>query len=230
MNRLLLIRELNQYKQFEIRRSLVSFKNIFGGRGDKNKAIKNDNEFEDDIMNEPTNINDNKIVKTKPRNETVSRLVRKKAYKPELREDDIENEIKKICIDIYEFKNERDYNPFELEFNDSLKKFKILTKCINLFKHDILNTKLNDIKRPIDLIEYYKQEQKDTNPLEDLIRQDNLPLNLNINLEYNRFNSKQDTFFNGLDAYPNRSTYTASLWYSKKYKPINKKKDLLFTK
>ena len=55
-----------------------------------------------------------------------------------------------------------------------------------------------------------------------------LPKNLNINLEYIRYdpkNKESDTLLNGVDAFPDRKTYTPSLWYSKKYKPIDKKKE-----
>jgi hypothetical protein len=52
-----------------------------------------------------------------------------------------------------------------------------------------------------------------------------LPPNLHINLEYNRFDPTTDTFFNGKDAYPKRDSIVTSLWYSKKYKSIIKKKD-----
>lgn len=52
-----------------------------------------------------------------------------------------------------------------------------------------------------------------------------LPPNLHINLEYNRFDPASDTFFDGKDAFPKRDTIVTSLWYSKKYKSVSKKKD-----
>lgn len=69
-------------------------------------------------------------------------------------------------------------------------------------------------------------EQKDTSSLEDLAQAEDLPPNLSINLEYNRFEPEKDTFFGGKDAFPNRDTLTPSLWYSKKYKPVIKKKEM----
>jgi hypothetical protein len=52
-----------------------------------------------------------------------------------------------------------------------------------------------------------------------------LPLNIHINLEYNRFDPATDKFFGGMDAYPMRDTIVTSLWYSKKYKSVIKKKE-----
>ncbi len=68
-------------------------------------------------------------------------------------------------------------------------------------------------------------EQKDTSALEELHQKPDLPPNLHINLEYKRFDPATDTFFNGRDAYPKRDTIVNSLWYSKKYKSVIKKKD-----
>ncbi len=77
-----------------------------------------------------------------------------------------------------------------------------------------------------DVINYYLTEQKDTSSLEDLTQTENLPPNLHVNLEYNRFDPQTDTFFEGKDAFPNRDTLTPSLWYSKKYKPVIKPKEM----
>lgn len=80
------------------------------------------------------------------------------------------------------------------------------------------------------LIEFYSIQVKDTSPLEDLasLKKD-LPRNVHINLEYTRFDPEKDTFFNGKDAFAERDTVVSSLWYSKKYKPVYKKKPF-FTK
>ncbi len=83
---------------------------------------------------------------------------------------------------------------------------KLLTKCISNFGHNIPNTVLNDIKSVGDLQSYYKTEVKDTSPLEDLKSMENLPPNIHISTEYNRFDPATDTFFNGRDAYRRRDT------------------------
>ncbi len=105
--------------------------------------------------------------------------------------------------------------------------FKVLNESIIKFKHNISNTTLNDIKSVQDVISYFKTEVDDSNPLESLANRTDLPKNLNINLEYVRFDpkNKDDTLFNGADAFPDRKTYTTSLWYSRKYKPIDKEKE-----
>ena len=76
------------------------------------------------------------------------------------------------------------------------------------------------------MIRYFSTELKDTNTLEELKMRADVPRNLHINLEYNRFIPETDTFFNGRDAYAARHTIVPSLWYSKKYKPVYKKKPL----
>ena len=54
--------------------------------------------------------------------------------------------------------------------------------------------------------DYFKTEVKDTSALEDLKAKSDLPPNLHINLDYNRFDPATDTFFNGKDAYEKRDT------------------------
>jgi large subunit ribosomal protein L50 len=98
------------------------------------------------------------------------------------------------------------------------------------FNHNISNTALNEIKNVSDVVTFFLTEQKDTSTLEDLRNRDDLPKNLHINLEYNRFNPETDKFFDGKDAYPGRNTLVPSLWYSKKYKPVIKKRDDWFEK
>ncbi len=137
--------------------------------------------------------------------------------------------------------NEKNY--LNLRFDDRIIKFqvnklliyknrwkkcifsKVLRDCIAKFQHNIPNTTLNDINTISDLVDYFKLEVQDTNPLEELHQRPDLPKNLTIDVEYTRFDPKNDTFFNGADAFPDRNTYTSSLWYSKKYKPIYKKKE-----
>jgi large subunit ribosomal protein L50 len=101
-------------------------------------------------------------------------------------------------------------------------------KCIEIFKHDIPNPVLNDIKDIGGLVEYYLTEVKDESPLELIANQPkaNLPQNLHINLEYTRFDPETDKFFDGKDAFANRNTIVSSLWYSKKYKSVFKKKSI----
>ena len=101
----------------------------------------------------------------------------------------------------------------------------MLTKCIAKFDHDIPNTKLNELNTIADLVEYFSTEQRDTSSFEDLYRQPDLPKNMHINTEYKRFDPATDTFFGGRDAYPDHDSIVSSLWYSKKYKSVIKKKD-----
>jgi hypothetical protein len=102
----------------------------------------------------------------------------------------------------------------------------VLTKCIEKFQHNISNPVLNDLHTIRDVIVYFQSEQKDTSALEDLHNRPDLPKNLHINLEYNRFDPASEKFFNGRDAYAQRDTIVSSLWYSRKYKSVIKKKEV----
>jgi large subunit ribosomal protein L50 len=97
---------------------------------------------------------------------------------------------------------------------------------MDAFKHNVPNPVLNEIRNVGDVVEYFSKVQKDTSSLEDLHARPDLPKNVHINLEYIRFDPEKDTFFNGRDAYAERSTLVPSLWYSKKYKPVIKKKEM----
>jgi large subunit ribosomal protein L50 len=152
-------------------------------------------------------------------------LVRVKAYKPP---KNVESTILALCKEVLG-QNFQEKNFQETPLNNPLLKFNLLTKCITAFNHNISNTALNDMKNVGDLINYYLTEQRDTSTLEDISNRPDLPKNLHINLEYNRFNPETDTFFNGRDAFAGRHTIVPSLWYSKKYKPVYKKKQV-FTK
>ncbi|CAF0792307.1 unnamed protein product [Brachionus calyciflorus] len=195
-------------------RGLASFKNLFGSNETKESSVlqnKNDNLISTDFE---------AIKKVE-----TTRLVRVKAYKPPT---NVEELIKNMCKESYgQNFNEQNYR--ELSLADPKIKFNLLTKCISTFNHNIPNASLNDIKNVNDLISFYSTELKDTNPLEDLYQQPDLPKNLHINLEYNRFEPEKDTFFDGRDAFPERNTVVTSLWYSKKYKSVYKKKPV-FTK
>ena len=96
---------------------------------------------------------------------------------------------------------------------------------MSTFNHNVKNSDLNDIKNVADVVKHFLTPVSNLNPLEAMKQQDDLPKNLHINLEYNRFDPNTDTIFNGRDAFPKRNTLVTSLWYSKKYKANIKKKE-----
>lgn len=96
---------------------------------------------------------------------------------------------------------------------------------MSTFNHNVKNSDLNDIKNVADVVKHFLTPVSNLNPLEAMKQQDDLPKNLHINLEYNRFDPNTDTIFNGRDAFPKRNTLVTSLWYSKKYKSNIKKKE-----
>ncbi len=171
---------------------------------------------------------------------SVTRLVHKKAYKPPNNvEEVVKNIVKNTLGKDFDENNYLDLNlndrvlRFQVSEHKNKRKllnlifFKVLNESIIKFKHNISNTTLNDIKSVQDVVSYFKTEVDDSSPLESLANRTDLPKNLNINLEYVRFDpkNKDDTLFNGADAFPDRKTYTTSLWYSRKYKPIDKEKE-----
>jgi hypothetical protein len=154
-----------------------------------------------------------------------------KKFKSYIPPENIEADIRRIC----EEELGDDYNAedfFNLSLKNPLYKFKVLTQCGSFFSHYIPSHSLNEIETVTDLIDFYMEGKVDENPLEILKAKPDLPKNIHIELDYNRFDptQKNDGFFNGRDAYPERKTIVPSLLYSKKYKTIDKKKLNMFNK
>ena len=71
-----------------------------------------------------------------------------------------------------------------------------------------------------DVLAFFQTEVKETSALEDLSKLD-LPKNLHIEMNYNRFDPETDTFFGGVTAFPGNDTKVTSLKYRKMYKSVS---------
>ena len=75
---------------------------------------------------------------------------------------------------------------------------------------------MTDISSVHDAMQYFNTDVTTTSRYEDMQKLD-LPRNLNLQLEYERFDPETDS---RLTAFPGRDTVVTSIKYSRKYKPI----------
>ena len=75
-----------------------------------------------------------------------------------------------------------------------------------------------------DAVQFFQTEVRDTTPVEDMSRLD-LPKNLHIQLEYDRFDPETDTLFGGRTAFPGHDTMVTSIKHQRKYKSIKTTKE-----
>ncbi|XP_077996138.1 large ribosomal subunit protein mL50-like [Glandiceps talaboti] len=97
----------------------------------------------------------------------------KKVYKPSGDvHDQLESITKSLHPDTDDWRN--------VGLTDPLLKYKILTECIEAFRHAPTSYQLNDLKSVNDVLAFYQTEVKDTTAFDELSHQD-LPKNLKIN-------------------------------------------------
>lgn len=193
------------------------FRRTLFGRSSSTKKVKDD--FDEEIHQQPSAIPASAVptvselaaYKTK---EYVARLVTRRSYSPPNNVEEIIRRIAKETLDKQNLDAEKWSN---IVLNDSLKKYHLLTRCMKECSHTISNMTLNDMKTLDEVYQYFSTPVKDTNPLEDLQQSKDLPANVHIQLDAVRFTPETSGFFNGLDAFPKRSTKVVDLWYKKKY-------------
>uniref|UniRef100_A0A023FRT7 Large ribosomal subunit protein mL50 n=1 Tax=Amblyomma parvum TaxID=251391 RepID=A0A023FRT7_AMBPA len=137
-----------------------------------------------------------------------------KPYKPA---DDVEDRVKAIYEDVLGQKADSAW--LQTPITEPLVKFRLLTRCIKEFGHDIPNSQLMNVKCADDVVEFFSTPVEGLSPYELLVRQkDQLPKNLHVIPNYVRFHPETDTFFGGVNAYPGTSTIVTGLKAKKKYK------------
>ncbi|XP_050025036.1 uncharacterized protein mRpL50 [Dermacentor andersoni] len=137
-----------------------------------------------------------------------------KPYKPV---DDVEDKVKAIYEDVLGQKADSAW--LQAPITEPLLKFRLLTKCISEFDHDIPSSELLNVKCVDDIVEYFSTPVEGLSPYESLVqRKDQLPENLHVIPNYVRFHPETDTFFGGVNAYPGTSTIVTGLKAKKKYK------------
>ncbi|XP_033747641.1 39S ribosomal protein L50, mitochondrial-like [Pecten maximus] len=134
----------------------------------------------------------------------------KRGYTPP---EDVEERIQRIADGIYgEQENWKDTH-----LTNRAHKYKFLTETIKEFNHNIPNMVLTNLDKVNDVVLHFSTEVMETSALEDISKLD-LPENLHINLDYIKFNEKEDTLFGGKTAYPGRPTIIHSIKHKRQYK------------
>jgi hypothetical protein len=197
-----------------------TFQRTLFGRDSSTKKIKDD--FDEEIAEQPESIPQSAVptiselasYKTK---KYQTRLVTCHPYTPP---SDIEQIIYRLAnetIDNFKQETRSEGNWKFVSLSNSLNKYNLLTRCMKECSHTISNMSLNDIKTLEDVYQYFSTPVKDTNVLEEIQQSDELPKNVHIQLDAVRFTPETSSFFNELDAFPQRSTKVIDLRYKKKY-------------
>ncbi|XP_063984100.1 large ribosomal subunit protein mL50 [Diachasmimorpha longicaudata] len=103
-----------------------------------------------------------------------------------------------------------------------LHKYDLLVACEKEFSYSIPNSRLHTIETIGDVRNFYMTPIDTSLPF-DQVRKTELPKNLHIQYEYNRFHPATDTKFEGKTAFPCSSTIVTGLKYKKKYKGHSQK-------
>ncbi|XP_031828888.1 mitochondrial ribosomal protein L50 [Nomia melanderi] len=104
----------------------------------------------------------------------------------------------------------------QTKLHDPLQRFHLFSACEIELEHSIPNSTLYEIETIHDLKQFYQSPVNSRVPLEMMKNMD-LPKNLQINQEYVRFHPDTDTMFGGKTAFPKSSTLVTGLKYKKKY-------------
>ncbi|XP_055687099.1 39S ribosomal protein L50, mitochondrial [Lutzomyia longipalpis] len=97
-------------------------------------------------------------------------------------------------------------------------KFNFLEECRKIFKRAVPNSFLHDLLTIEDVIEFYQTPMKTTLPIDDTLKEADLPVNLHIQSDYVRYHPEEDTMFGGISAFPRSSTLVTGVKYRKKYR------------
>ena len=190
------------------------------GRDRSTKKIKDD--FDEEITVQPESVPQSAVptISELASYKTKQYLTRLATCRPYTPPSDIEQIISRIAnetIDNFQQQTRSQGNWSSINLTNSLNKYNLLTRCMKECSHTISNMSLSDIKTLEDVYQYFSTPVKDTNVLEDLQQSSELPKNVHIQLDAVRFTPETSGFFNGLDAFPKRSTKVVDLWYKKKY-------------
>ncbi|XP_064459765.1 large ribosomal subunit protein mL50-like [Ornithodoros turicata] len=137
-----------------------------------------------------------------------------KSYEPP---QDVEPRLQEICKDA--LGGNLDASSWKTAaLSEPLVKYKLLTRCIKEFKHDIPNSCLMNITSVADLLDYLTTPVQGTSPYDQLVHRARVPPNLHAVAEPVRFHPETDTFFNGVSAFPGSSTIVTGLKAKKKFR------------
>ena len=108
----------------------------------------------------------------------------------------------------------------DFELSDHVFKFKFLTLCESRFHHVVPSSDLHAMKRVRDVLEYYSTPVRGTMTYDALARDPNLPENLHILPEIDRWKPEERGFFSH-DAMPGHlDSCVKGIRAKRKYKPV----------
>lgn len=137
-----------------------------------------------------------------------------KPYQPD---DNVQRRVRDIYEDVLGCKADQSWR--DTPVSEPLLKYKLLTRCIKEFGHDIPSSCLMSVSTIDDIVEYFSTPVEGVSPYDSLIKsKNNLPQNIHAIPNYVRFHPETDTFFGGVSAYPGTSTIVTGLRAKKKYK------------
>lgn len=90
---------------------------------------------------------------------------------------------------------------------------------MKVFNHDVPNCELTKMIALSDAVAFFETEVRQTSAFEDISKLD-LPKNVHIQWEYNRFDPDTDTLHGGRTAFPGSDSVVSSIKYRRKYKSI----------
>uniref|UniRef100_T1I7I6 Large ribosomal subunit protein mL50 n=3 Tax=Rhodnius TaxID=13248 RepID=T1I7I6_RHOPR len=96
-------------------------------------------------------------------------------------------------------------------------KYQVLSTCAEVYNHSVPNSILHQIETYDDLKKFYSTPVDTVLPLERMKRID-LPTNLHVQYEPQRFHPDEDTMFNGQTAFPKSNTLVTGIRTKRKFK------------
>lgn len=119
--------------------------------------------------------------------------------------------------------NPSDEEILNINLNQSLQlKFMLVSKCIEVFQHDLSTSWLNEVESISDLVSYFSTPVRGVNPYAAMLtNQSSLPENLCLIPEPLRYDRETDQFFGGYNALPGIVGKIPGLRARKKFPVLN---------
>ncbi|XP_037797512.1 uncharacterized protein LOC119592672 [Penaeus monodon] len=123
---------------------------------------------------------------------------------------DVETQVLHLCEKTLNSKDPK------TTFGDAVTKYKLLSECSKKFKHRVPSSIMHKINNIEELMMFYKTPIDVTVPL-DMMKNMDLPKNLHVIYNYNRFHPETDTMFGGVSVFTKDSSIVSGLKTKKKY-------------
>ncbi|KAG0718246.1 39S ribosomal protein L50, mitochondrial [Chionoecetes opilio] len=101
-------------------------------------------------------------------------------------------------------------------FPSAQDKWKVLVKCSQVLSHTLPNSLMHRISNVEELVTFYLTPVNTSVPL-DMMKDMDLPKNLHVTYNYNRFHPETDTKFGGVSVFTKDSTLVVGVKNKKRY-------------